>query len=141
VCCLSGLAIATTNKEAIAQTLNSEKLRGSLLLPERQTYIDLLLRLLTDYTNGDLPQTQKNQETQIDIWVKLDISYFDLGEVQKSEEALQQQRISIGKASRLAGMPLIQFQHRLAQRQIPVHYSEAAFEEDLQTLRSAGRLT
>lgn len=67
-----------------------------------------------------------------------------------SEEALvleviillfQQQRISIGKASRLAGMPLIEFQRQLAQRQIPIHYSEAAFAEDLQTLRSAGRLT
>ena len=80
----------TTSEEAIAQTLNSEKLRESLLLPERQTKIDLLLRLLTDYTSGDLPKTQDNQQTQLEISLELGRVYFSLGEMQKSEDLLQQ---------------------------------------------------
>ena len=80
----------TTSEEAIAQTLNSEKRRESLLLPERQTKIDLLLRLLTDYTSGDLPKTQDNQQTQLEICTELGVLYFDLGEMQKAEESLQQ---------------------------------------------------
>lgn len=52
----------------------------------------------------------------------------------------QRKKISIGKASKLAGMPLSKFQHELAVRQIPIHYDVAEFEADLQTLRSAGRL-
>ncbi len=52
----------------------------------------------------------------------------------------QKKKISIGKASKLAGLPLLKFQHELAVRQIPIHYDLEEFEEDLQTLRSAGRL-
>jgi len=52
----------------------------------------------------------------------------------------QKKKISIGKASKLAGLPLLKFQHELAVRQIPIHYDVEEFEADLQTLRSAGRL-
>jgi predicted HTH domain antitoxin len=52
----------------------------------------------------------------------------------------QQKRVSIGKASRLSGMTLRQFQHELATRKIPVHYDVEDFEKDLQNLREAGRL-
>ncbi|NJM71795.1 MAG: UPF0175 family protein [Scytonema sp. RU_4_4] len=52
----------------------------------------------------------------------------------------QRKKISIGKASRLAGMTLRQFQHELATRKIPIHYDVEDFEKDLQNLREAGRL-
>ena len=52
----------------------------------------------------------------------------------------QKKKISIGKASKLAGLPLLKFQHELTVRQIPIHYDVEEFEADLQTLRSAGRL-
>jgi predicted HTH domain antitoxin len=52
----------------------------------------------------------------------------------------QQKRVSIGKASRLSGMTLRQFQHELATRKIPVHYNVEDFEKDWQNLREAGRL-
>ncbi|MCU0570865.1 MAG: UPF0175 family protein [Oculatellaceae cyanobacterium Prado106] len=52
----------------------------------------------------------------------------------------QQKKISIGKASRLSGMTLRQFQHELATRQIPIHYDVEDFEKDLHNLREAGRL-
>ena len=52
----------------------------------------------------------------------------------------ERHKLTMGQASRLAGLPRIQFQHLLASRQIPVHYDVADFEADLETLRSLGRL-
>jgi predicted HTH domain antitoxin len=52
----------------------------------------------------------------------------------------QQKRISIGKAAHLAQMPLIQFQHELAVRQIPLHYDVSDFETDLKNLEKSGQL-
>ncbi len=50
----------------------------------------------------------------------------------------QKEKLTLGQASRLAGMNLLQFQHLLASRQIPVHYDVAEFEEDLKALRESG---
>ncbi|MCS7266287.1 MAG: UPF0175 family protein [Armatimonadetes bacterium] len=47
----------------------------------------------------------------------------------------QQGRLTLAKASKLARMSRLQFQHLLASRQIPVHYDVAELEEDLRTLR------
>jgi predicted HTH domain antitoxin len=47
----------------------------------------------------------------------------------------QQKKISIGKASRLVNMNLIQFQHLIASRGICVHYDVADFREDLKTIK------
>ncbi|MDF5731981.1 MAG: UPF0175 family protein [Rhizonema sp. PD38] len=52
----------------------------------------------------------------------------------------QQDRISIGKARRLAGMNLIEFQREIASRGICIHYDVEEFEADLKTLREMGRL-
>lgn len=46
----------------------------------------------------------------------------------------QRKKISIGKASQLAQMPLLEFQHELAIRNIPIHYDEKDLEIDLQNL-------
>jgi predicted HTH domain antitoxin len=51
----------------------------------------------------------------------------------------QKDKLTLGQASRLAGMTRLQFQHLLASRQIPVHYDVAEFEEDLKTLGGLGR--
>jgi predicted HTH domain antitoxin len=48
----------------------------------------------------------------------------------------QAERLTLGQASRLAGLRQIEFQHLLASRRIPVHYDTADFEEDLNTLRT-----
>lgn len=52
----------------------------------------------------------------------------------------QQKRISIGKASHLLDMNLIQFQHLLANRNICIHYDVEDFQEDIATLKRLGRL-
>ena len=51
----------------------------------------------------------------------------------------QKDKLTLGQASRLAGMTRLQLQHILASRQIPVHYDVAEFEEDLKTLGGLGR--
>ena len=52
----------------------------------------------------------------------------------------QKEKLTIGQASRLAGMSQLQFQHLLASRKIPVHYDVAEFEADLKTLREMCRI-
>ncbi|MTJ09968.1 UPF0175 family protein [Anabaena sp. UHCC 0204] len=46
----------------------------------------------------------------------------------------QRKKISIGKASQLAKMPLLQFQNELAMRNINIHYDETDLEIDLKNL-------
>ena len=52
----------------------------------------------------------------------------------------QQEKVSIGKASRIAGMNQIQFQQLLTDRGICIHYDVLEFQEDLQGLRDRGWL-
>lgn len=52
----------------------------------------------------------------------------------------EKKKLTLGQASRLAGVPQLQFQLVLASRQIPVHYDVADLEADLQTLSALGRL-
>ena len=52
----------------------------------------------------------------------------------------QQDRLTLGQASLMAGMTQARLQFLLASRQIPIHYGVDEFEADLQTLRELGRL-
>ena len=52
----------------------------------------------------------------------------------------QQKKISNGKARRLAGMNLIEFQRELSSRGICVNYDVEDFRADLETLRRLGDL-
>ncbi len=55
----------------------------------------------------------------------------------KQEIALmlfQKGKLTLGQASKLAGMGQFQFQHLCATRKIPIHYDSEGFEEDLKTL-------
>lgn len=45
------------------------------------------------------------------------------------------EKITLEQASRLAGMPRLQFQHLLASRRISLHYNIEDFENDLETLK------
>jgi predicted HTH domain antitoxin len=53
----------------------------------------------------------------------------------KTELALvlfQQERLTLGQAAILAGLPQLDFQRLLAGRRIPLHYSIEALEQDLE---------
>ena len=52
----------------------------------------------------------------------------------------QQRKLSTGKAQRLAGMNLIEFQQELASRGICVNYNVEDFQADLKNLRKLGDL-
>lgn len=46
----------------------------------------------------------------------------------------QEEKLTLGQASKLAGLHQFEFQKELAARKIPVHYGEEDFERDLQTI-------
>lgn len=45
------------------------------------------------------------------------------------------EKITLEQASRLAGMPRLEFQHLLASRKISIHYDIEDFKNDLETLK------
>lgn len=51
---------------------------------------------------------------------------------------LQQERITLGSASQLAGLPQIEFQRLIASRRICIHYDIEDLEQDLTSLRQDG---
>jgi len=56
----------------------------------------------------------------------------------KTEIAVQffkLKKITLEQASRLAGMPRLDFQHLLASRRISLHYDIEDFKNDLETLK------
>ncbi len=46
----------------------------------------------------------------------------------------QEEKLTLGQASRLAGLHQFEFQKELADRNIPVHYSEEDYQNDLKTI-------
>jgi predicted HTH domain antitoxin len=46
----------------------------------------------------------------------------------------QEEKLTLGQASKLAGLHQFEFQKELAKREISVHYGEEDFERDLQTI-------
>ena len=47
----------------------------------------------------------------------------------------QKEKLTLGQAARLAGMPQFRFQALLASRDIPIHYGIAEYHEDIETAR------
>lgn len=52
----------------------------------------------------------------------------------------QQKRVSLSRASKIAGIELMDFQKLLSDRGICVHYDVEDFEQDVQRLRARGWL-
>jgi predicted HTH domain antitoxin len=52
----------------------------------------------------------------------------------------EKKRISIGKASNLLGINLIEFQHLLASKDMYINYDIEDLHEDVNTLKRLGRL-
>lgn len=50
----------------------------------------------------------------------------------------QQERFTLGQASRFAEMSQLQFQRLLASRYIPLHYDVAELREDVESLKESG---
>jgi predicted HTH domain antitoxin len=52
----------------------------------------------------------------------------------------QQKRLSSGKARRLAGMSLIEFQKELTRRGVCIHYDVEDFQAEVEMLKTLGEL-
>ncbi|MEA5620824.1 UPF0175 family protein [Cronbergia sp. UHCC 0137] len=52
----------------------------------------------------------------------------------------EKEKVSLGKASKIAEMNYVEFQELLAQRNISLHYDVAEFQEDMKTLKETGWL-
>jgi predicted HTH domain antitoxin len=78
----------------------------------------------------DLPDeiTQTDSFNQTDWMREIAIALF------------QQERISLSRASKIAGIDLIEFQKLISDRGICVHYDVEEFEQDVQHLRDRGWL-
>ena len=48
----------------------------------------------------------------------------------------EEEKLTLGQASKLAGLHQIQFQRELATREIPIHYGIEEFEADMKTLEN-----
>lgn len=51
----------------------------------------------------------------------------------------ERERLTLGQAALLAGLPQLDFQRLLASRKIPLHYGLEAMEQDLQRAKRIGR--
>ena len=77
----------------------------NLNLPEKQKRIDLLLRLLSEYSSDDENDNRQNLANLINIYNQLGIAYQTLGEYQKSIDYFQHQlkmAKNIGDRNRVA---------------------------------------
>ncbi|MEL4896879.1 UPF0175 family protein [Crocosphaera sp. Alani8] len=52
----------------------------------------------------------------------------------------QKERVSLGKASKIAKMNYVEFQELLATQNIPIHYNIEEFDQDVKTLKETGWL-
>ena len=74
--------------------------------------------------NVDIPESVLQQSGLSSQELKLKVALM----------LFQEERLTLGQASRLAGLHQFEFQKELAQLNIPIHYGEAEFEDDLETL-------
>jgi predicted HTH domain antitoxin len=73
----------------------------------------------------------------IDLPDALQISEADL-RIELAISLFQQERITLGTASQLAGLHQIEFQRLIASRGICIHYDVEDLEQDLKSLREEG---
>lgn len=80
--------------------------------------------------------------TSVYIGEKMNTSYYriSLAHVTQHLELavvlFQKDKLTLGQAARLAGMPQYKFQALLSSRDIPIHYGVEEYQEDLQTIKS-----
>jgi tetratricopeptide (TPR) repeat protein len=85
---------------ALSQTLDSDQIRGSLDLVEKQERIDLLQRLLMEYQPSGHERTV-NLKTVLNILKELGVLYRNLGDVVKAEQMFQRALAQITDESEL----------------------------------------
>jgi tetratricopeptide (TPR) repeat protein len=108
-----------TKNYAIEQTLDSEKIRESLELAEKQERIDLLQRLLMEYSPDNNHQASTDIRGCINIFKELGIVYRSIGEVEKAEDYL------------IKALNLVDDKQELAQEKSSILYNLGSLYNDL----------
>lgn len=80
----------TTVHWAEEQTLQSDRIRGSLDKADKQKSIDLLERLLMEYSPIEQPELSANRKNRIDTLNELGRLYLEQVQPQKAEDILEQ---------------------------------------------------
>nr|WP_052324780.1 tetratricopeptide repeat protein [Hassalia byssoidea] len=114
-----------TKDYAIEQTLESDKIRESLELAEKQERIDLLQRLLMEYSPDNNYQASTDIRRSINIYKELGIVYRSIGEVEKAEDNL------------LKALYLIDDKQELAQEKSSILYNLGWLYDDLGKIEEA----
>ncbi|WP_206756285.1 tetratricopeptide repeat protein [Trichocoleus sp. FACHB-90] len=81
--------VQSTKDDALAKTLQSEKIINELELPEKQERVDLLHRLLMEYSPSGCHETEDNLQTRIDILTQLGEVNSNQFEFTKATEYLE----------------------------------------------------
>lgn len=93
-----------TQANALAQTLDSNQIRGSLDFAEKQERIDLLQRLLMEYQPSGHKQTQASLKTCLNILNELGVLYRSQGDVVKAEKMFQDALAQLNDEPELASV-------------------------------------
>ena len=81
--------VQSTKDNALSKTLQSKKIFHELELPEKQDRVDLLHRLLMEYSPSGCHETEDNLQTQIQILTQLGEAYRSRDEFTKATEYLE----------------------------------------------------
>jgi tetratricopeptide (TPR) repeat protein len=114
-----------TKNYAIDQTLNSDKIRGTLKLAERQERIDLLERLLMEYSPDNNHKASVDVHRCINILQELGIAYRSIGEVKKAEYFL------------IKALELVDEKQELAQNKSSISYNLGSLYNNLGQVEKA----
>ncbi|MBD0302848.1 MAG: tetratricopeptide repeat protein, partial [Tolypothrix sp. T3-bin4] len=114
-----------TKYDAIEGTLNCERIRGSLKLAERQERIELLERLLMDYSPENNHKASVDVRRCIKILEELGIAYRSIGEVKKAGDFLKE------------ALELVDDKQELAQDKSSILYNLGWLNNDLGKIEEA----
>ena len=98
--------------------------------PEVQSHLDLSLHHTVASMDCVIPEDVLHSARMSSDELKQEIAVL----------LFRKERLTLGQASRLADMPIADFQHLLASHNIGPHYDVNDLEDDVETLRTLGRL-
>ncbi|MBD1931108.1 tetratricopeptide repeat protein [Trichocoleus sp. FACHB-69] len=81
--------VQSTKDDALFKTLHSDKILHELEFTEKQERIDLLQRLLMEYSPSGCHEKEENLQTQMQILTQLGEAYHSRGEFTKTAECLE----------------------------------------------------
>ncbi|MEP0858700.1 tetratricopeptide repeat protein [Trichocoleus sp. DQ-U1] len=132
--------VQSTKDDALSKTLQSKKIYDELELPEKQDRVDLLHRLLMEYSPSGCHETEDNLQTRIDILTQLGEANRSQDEFTKATEYLEKALNLVNKNEYLKKQKLtVLFQLGVIYvKQGQVEQGMAFFLQSLEVARETG---